>query len=262
MTEPKTTLLLESDLIPDARLREGDVDAFRHRPIAARVAELASVATPPTNIALFGPWGSGKSSFFELLRSELTAVDPSVRVVHYDAWKYGGAALKRNFISSVAHQLGIEDDDSSEKRRRFHGGLHEQRRTVRIDPAELWRDGKRERLAGPLLIAAVVAAIGLIAVAALRSWLGGDGFHEALGDLAPGYGSSMFAITFTLASALRILESARVEVEQAVPSADDEFSKLFNDLVEPDAGTQTEQTRVRPRSTPPVSPRQPWHRWQ
>lgn len=59
-------VLTGAGLISDSALRDGDGDAFRHQPIAARAVELAVSAAAPVNIALFGPWGSGKSSFYTL----------------------------------------------------------------------------------------------------------------------------------------------------------------------------------------------------
>src|SRR5687768_6101507 len=104
--QPKLTA---EDLIPDVRLRAASDDAFRHSAIAAQVAELAACADTPVNIALFGPWGSGKSSFYELVRQKLEDRDKGIRLVRYDAWKFGGASMKRNFLSNAASELGYHE---------------------------------------------------------------------------------------------------------------------------------------------------------
>jgi predicted KAP-like P-loop ATPase len=102
--------LVSGDLIPDRVVRAREEDAFRHQAIAARVADLVTTAEPPFNVALFGPWGSGKSSLAELLREELSERASTTAFVVYDAWKYSGDALKRSFVTEVASSLGVGDD--------------------------------------------------------------------------------------------------------------------------------------------------------
>ncbi|WP_460889049.1 P-loop NTPase fold protein, partial [Promicromonospora xylanilytica] len=93
---------MAEDLVRDAALSRASDDRLNHEPIVGVVADMTLAAEPPVNIALFGSWGSGKSSFFAALGDVLRQRDPSVRVARYDAWKYGGRALKQNFIQSVA----------------------------------------------------------------------------------------------------------------------------------------------------------------
>jgi hypothetical protein len=54
-------ILVAGDLIPDRVLKAAEEDAFSHAAIVGRIAELVTVAEPPLNVVLFGPWGSGKS---------------------------------------------------------------------------------------------------------------------------------------------------------------------------------------------------------
>ena len=106
---PHSNRLVSGDLIPNRVVRARDEDAFRHQAIASRVADLVTTAEPPFNVALFGPWGSGKSSFGELLRQEISERAPSTAFVVYDAWKYSGDALQRSFLTEVASALGVGD---------------------------------------------------------------------------------------------------------------------------------------------------------
>jgi ATPase subunit of ABC transporter with duplicated ATPase domains len=91
-----------ADLILDAALTQAQQDRFDHEAIAGVVADLTLNATPPVDIALFGPWGSGKSTFFGLLNQRISESDQSVKVARYDTSKYGGRALKKHFVGSVA----------------------------------------------------------------------------------------------------------------------------------------------------------------
>jgi len=217
------------DLIPDARLRAGEPDAFRHLPIAARVAELAVHANTPINIALFGPWGSGKSSFFELLRNELAHRDSGIALVRYDAWKYGGGALKRNFISSAATELGMRSGQTDSQR--FHRGLYENRRTVRFDPLQLFRSGEWKSWGTVLFFAALLATVAVLGLAGWTAVFTDRDVTDEVSRLAPGIGTRIGAFVFAIGAALKVLDGAKVEVEQVVPSADEQFAELFRELV-------------------------------
>ncbi len=222
--------LVKDDLIPDARLRAGDVDAFRHLPIAARVAEVAVHAEPPVNIALFGPWGSGKSSFFELLRTELKHRDAGIALVRYDAWKYGGGALKRNFISSAATELGMKA--GKQDAHKFHLGLYESKRTVRFEPTKLFRDDAWKTW---LMVVIVALAFTTVCVAVLATWTAAftdNDSSDEVARLAPGIAARVGALLLALGAALRVLDGAKVEAEQVVPSEDEQFADLFRDLVD------------------------------
>ncbi len=72
------------------------------------MADLIVSIELPTNIALFGSWGSGKSSFAQLLRGCLEAREPRVGLVVYDAWTFEGESLQRNFISACSHSTGAD----------------------------------------------------------------------------------------------------------------------------------------------------------
>lgn len=221
--------LTADDLIPDARLQVASADAFRHQAIAARVADLAVGAGTPLNIALFGPWGSGKSSFFELLRTELEAGDMETRLVRYDAWKYGGAALKRNFLSVAAGELGFKK--SRDSARDFHLGLYESKKSVHFDPKEFVKDG---RWASFLWIVGTIVLLTLaaIAIGAAILSIGDRGFWDEASRLAPRYVSVGMAGLLAVGGAMKFLDGARIESEQSSPSEDEQFADLFGDLVE------------------------------
>lgn len=228
MPNPPSKLTAD-DLIPDARLQVASADAFRHHAIAARVADLAVGAGTPLNIALFGPWGSGKSSFFELLRTELEAADMETRLVRYDAWKYGGAALKRNFLSVAAGELGFKK--SRDSARDFHLGLYESKKSVHFDPREFVKDG---RWASFLWIfgAIVLLTLAAIAVGAAILSIGDRGFWDEAYRLAPRFVSVGMAGLLAVGGAMKFVDGARIESEQSSPSEDEQFADLFGDLVE------------------------------
>ena len=104
--------LVAGDLILDSALKNRKQDKFGHTEIAEIVAELAGRVEMPVNIAVYGPWGSGKSSLFELIKPELKQRIgrdgfPVVKAISYDAWKFSGTPLKRTFITNAADQLEL-----------------------------------------------------------------------------------------------------------------------------------------------------------
>jgi ABC-type transport system involved in cytochrome bd biosynthesis fused ATPase/permease subunit len=110
----ESTMTTGADLILDAALTQAQQDRFDHEAIAGVVADLTLNATPPVDIALFGPWGSGKSSFFGLLNQRISESDQSVKVARYDAWKYGGRA-SRSTSSAVSPSNSVSAATSSSK---------------------------------------------------------------------------------------------------------------------------------------------------
>jgi predicted KAP-like P-loop ATPase len=113
--------LLRDDLVTDRALRDQDADRLDHGPIARRVLDLVTVSDPPVNVALFGAWGAGKSSFATLLEREIKDRELDIRIVNYNAWTFTGESLQRNFISHAAKALGV--DPRSKQGRLYHQGL-------------------------------------------------------------------------------------------------------------------------------------------
>ncbi|MGB7160172.1 MAG: P-loop NTPase fold protein [Tepidisphaeraceae bacterium] len=224
--------LRADDLIPDRALLRGDRDDFRHSAIAQRLADLVTESDTPMNVALFGSWGSGKSSTFELLRRALEARPERVRLVRYDAWKYGGESLQRNFISHAANELGFREKDrrgeAIRENREFHRGLYEKQRRADVD----FRDLSLRRLAPVVLFAAVFALV-LVAfalVAGFASFLTDESFLGQIGTSLPKFLAPAGVVGAIVAVAKGVLDGATVDVEQSQPAADEEFSRVFGIL--------------------------------
>lgn len=150
--------LLEADLIPDGRLADASGDDLEHDAVAAVLADLVSKVQTPANIALFGPWGSGKSSLYGMIAARLEMrADSGVKMIRYDAWKFGGHSLQRNFLSHVAEELELKDRHIS----RIHGATE----TSRL------RLGRFLRRNWGSLVVALLLAFGLAAGwAFLSAW--------------------------------------------------------------------------------------------
>ncbi len=221
--------LTKADLVSDRALRSGDPDRFNHEAIALRVADLVAEAETPVNVALFGPWGSGKSSIFELLRRALDSREPAVALVRYDAWKYGGQSLQRNFISHVATELGFSGASDDATTRRFHQGLYERRRAVFLDFARLRHVARvlATWIAITFTIAVVVSSL-LIGIASL---LTKESFLGQIAQTLPGLLTASAILSPIVATAKAILDGASIEVEEGEPTADEQFTNRFHELL-------------------------------
>jgi hypothetical protein len=81
---------------------------------------LKDKTVPPMVIGIYGPWGSGKSTFMELVKNKLDSQaiksdgrvrvnEPRLITVHYDAWAYADAPkLWAGLIAKIAGELDKE----------------------------------------------------------------------------------------------------------------------------------------------------------
>jgi hypothetical protein len=224
-SQQASTMSAGSDLILDTALREAGQDRFDHEAIARIVADLTLNATPPVNIALFGPWGSGKSSIFGLLNERLSGSGRAVKVARYDAWKYGGRALKKHFVGSVAEQLDLGGDD-------YERGLAHDQEVVRLDLWAWARENKRSLFVGAGL--AIGIALVWFFLVSLCVWAVDrhGGFGSATKVAVTSVGTVLSLSFAALLFGPKILESAVVKVKEAAPETDDEFAKSFKCLVD------------------------------
>lgn len=216
---------MAEDLVRDAALSRASDDRLNHEPIVGVVADMTLAAEPPVNIALFGSWGSGKSSFFAALGDVLRQRDPSVRVARYDAWKYGGRALKQNFIQSVAEQLGAKDAD-------FTKGVTQDQDKSELDLAGYVGRNWIQLLLG-LLLALAVALLWL-AIVTGGAWLvdRDAGLSVALRAGIAGVGSVLSIALAAILIGPKVMESAVVKVSTPAPQTDDQFADRFTRLVQ------------------------------
>jgi hypothetical protein len=77
-------------------------DPFAHRDLAVALGSTLSQARAPFTVGLFGPWGSGKSS---VLLDVPKHLGRDCAWVTFDAWRYDGDTLRRNFLRELAEDL-------------------------------------------------------------------------------------------------------------------------------------------------------------
>lgn len=206
-------------------------DTLGHSMIARQVAELATTSTGYVNIAVFGPWGAGKSSLFALVERALpkTVGGLGVEAVYFDAWKHAGPDFSVNFLTSLVAKKSVDE------REKVARSLFETRKTLSL-PFGLarlmwgWR----------IVVLAVFFILMLGGIPAL--WTCWEAVRDGLtldltgwltilvgnirGWLALGLGGTVLLLVGTVA-----VELTRVTVEETAPSHIVQFTAIFDQLV-------------------------------
>jgi len=99
-TEPAADLESVATFLPDEPLASTakDLAEFGHGGVAETLAAVVRRCDPPFTIALYGSWGTGKSSVVELLRGKL---DPTIPTVVIDVWKFQDDSLRRTVLKEL-----------------------------------------------------------------------------------------------------------------------------------------------------------------
>jgi hypothetical protein len=217
--------LRPEDLIVDRALQAADRDALDHRPVADRVAELVATSETPLNVALFGAWGSGKSSFAHLIEDSLERY-PGVKLVTYNAWTFEGESLQRSFISGVATVLGMIEEGSKDYIQ-FHSGLYEHSRSARLN---LTRDafGKLGVIVG---VVAGAVLVFLAAVVAMIAYVAGEDVLKQVVAAIPSLLPATAVTALLVTGVQQLVAGARVDVDTSAPTQE-QFRQKFRTLVE------------------------------
>ncbi|MEU9271796.1 P-loop NTPase fold protein [Streptomyces sp. NPDC048251] len=220
MATPTGDWLSRADLIQDSEVNTPADDRLAHLHVAEQLQHLVLSVPMPTNVAVWGPWGSGKSGVANLLKQRIDRRD-GTRFVRFDAFKYAENPLRRNFIIAVATELGITDPQ-------FHAHLYSGKVTAEFS---FTAKHARQLLWMYLRMFALVCGVSLVAVALLSGARGGpfwSGFTSMAGaairaGLAPA----------ALLTSLGVLVSRTLTTEHKVDAAhsDEEFERIFDKLV-------------------------------
>jgi energy-coupling factor transporter ATP-binding protein EcfA2 len=213
--------LLDNELVDDRSLEAFDGDSFGHGDFVRELAGVVLQASAPANIALFGAWGSGKSSIANLLKKQLPPKNSEVRFVVFDASKYAEAPLRRHFISQVAHGLDIKDSD-------YHDGLYTgvETRDVKFRPGEF---GK---LTGAFLIAVLLTLLVLVAIASGVAALQVGDFEPNWSRNVKDYLLATLPVAAVITAFIKLAgDGFHLKTTKTAPSGDEEFERVFKELV-------------------------------
>jgi hypothetical protein len=220
--------LQSGELIDDEALTRAGDDAFRLGDFVDELVALCERASAPVNVALFGAWGSGKSSLANLLEQRFRqGKSGAVVFARFDAFKYAGIALRRHLLSQLAESLGADG-------KKYGEDLYKSRNT---NSYEMPRRDAFLRFVRLLLVALVAVGAVLAGAAAIVGLASDTGAHGAFGPafrqtLKAGVPSLLFASGLVGTLLLIAGKTFTVESTQAPPSTDEQFGRLFAALVD------------------------------
>lgn len=215
-----------------------DQDEFRHRDFADQLAVLAVTVPTPANIALYGPWGSGKTGVGNLVAERLKQQDfkndhhgLNVKFARFDAFKYAETPLRRHFLSQVSDQL-LGKKDAAE----FREGLYHSEVTSRINFDRLKSFKVIVAFLLILGLGLVLAGLAAVVAAGIAVWASGEG-DPGFVDRALSFFSSAVGFSFAPAAVLGGLfalagNTLPVSRTKASPSSDEQFEDQFSSLLE------------------------------
>lgn len=221
-------VLSKADLIPDAALPDSVRDALKHDAVARVVADLVRKVDTPANVALFGPWGSGKSSLYGMIEERIKKDRQGTALVRYDAWKFGGNSLHRNFLAHVTDKLNLTERDLA----RVNGTTETSRLRLGL---YLWRNKGSLGIAFAVALFVGTAWMLLSALAANKWGVGVTApieYKPALGKALPSSGVVFGAVIAGLLLSNQSLASA-VEKRTKPPLQEaDQFFAAFEKMME------------------------------
>ena len=101
----------------DAPVQDPAQDRFDREPFARRVARTLTRRRDSSSmvLAIYGPWGDGKTTVLNFIRKFLSE-DPSVVYVTFNPWRLEGEdALLRGFFSTLADALDARLTSTTQK---------------------------------------------------------------------------------------------------------------------------------------------------
>jgi choline dehydrogenase-like flavoprotein len=227
-------------LVPDRALEKPGEDLLNHRALVSQLVRLVMEVDASVSIALFGPWGSGKSSVGKFLQNELAKHGrglsaPIVRFVRYDAWRFAGVSLQRSFITEAAHELGLSEA-------RYHSLLYQDLRTAGVNARRLLRALSVGALIFPVVLAFCVAL--LVGVAVLVSFTTSRGPLAEIAHQAPTLLPAATLVALFTAVLRPFLDAGAYQRQEAAPTAAEQFRRTFERLID-DALKRARKSRPR-----------------
>ncbi|MEM9033815.1 MAG: P-loop NTPase fold protein [Actinomycetota bacterium] len=225
---------IRDDIVDSSVVRDPQSDRFGHQHFAEEIGDLVTSVDTPASIALFAPWGSGKSSLGELLRAWLSD-NGNVPFVRYDAFKYAEVPLRRHFLSQVAEQIDPKWLENA--------NLYDEETQARFQTPS-WKTWGR--VVAVLASTFTVATAAITLLAALAAWaimlLSEADYTDTLGGVLDGWLPQTTLITVVIGSVLAIAGRVlTIDRTTSSPSSDEQFERLFRDLV---SGPVTKYGRV------------------
>jgi KAP family P-loop domain len=202
-----------------------ELDAFGHREYATALVNAVRAVPSPFTLGLFGAWGTGKSTVLtEVGRRVSEELDGLVAYASFDAWRYEGDSLRREFIREVATDLDSAKQLSSgfdveEHLKPFHADLGK----TQVAKIQFSCDA---------VLPAVVAAAGVFSLLVLAAFLvplAGFSHTTALNVILALLGPTLAFVLLTLN---RVIVPPPIQETLRRYEAPEQFAKNFAELLE------------------------------
>lgn len=209
------------EFIEDRSIESSADDSFRHEDVVDELADLALRGPAPSNIALFAPWGTGKSGIAKLLRPKIEAAGQ--RFVYFDAFKHKDTPLRRSFLRTATAELRPKKVDEVDER--LFG--REVKQTL---------DGQAVRRLAKWIVFGVSGALVLTAIVSwVLACLKPGPFNEDFPELFTSTGGVMALVGALVGVALTTIASGLSITKTSTPVAeDDQFEHEFEKLLDGD----------------------------
>jgi hypothetical protein len=196
-------------------------DAFGHRDYTEALVSIITDKRPPPTVGVFGPWGVGKSTIIGGIQDRLAGGETAF--VYFDAWRYEGDSLRRQFLLDAANQL--------KKDGRLKGAYspQDELRELHVDTQKIDESlgFSKARLRRAVLIGLGFAAIAalLVVLGVFKSVLAGSFGQTVLASLAA------FTVgTFATLLSQTVVVNANTATVRALRDPD-RFAAKFTDLL-------------------------------
>lgn len=218
-------------LIAKGRRLTTNDDTLGHIGIARQISDIARLSKGQENIAVFAPWGAGKSSLFALIDQELKDRNMDDKAptrfyaISFDASTTAGKDFSVNFLSEVSRGI------SKSAGRKAQRDLFQSRRSLEIPfgpqgLSRFWRFFI-------LLAVALFLLVGLPYFYTGQSthWTFADDWFDSLVKNIIGWFSYAVSGTVVLALVTFASDFLQVTVEEASPNHFTQFRRIFDSIV-------------------------------
>jgi hypothetical protein len=198
---------------------KGDSDAFGHMDYATAVTSIVLDAEPPFTLGLFGPWGLGKTTIIEEVGSQLRG---KAAFVYFDAWRYEGDALRRQFLRDLAKQLHKDEAD-----------FDPEKQLKDLEESRSWKDDRFSGFRGTSLLEAGIRAViaGVFVLVLLRA-VGATALRDQHGTLRDSVISAAVAlILFAITPLTQMVRVTEETVTRSRLEDPEHFTAKFEDLL-------------------------------
>ena len=203
-----------------------NADQFGHREYADAILGALPAFPSPFTLGLFGPWGTGKSTILGDIGSRLNDEEGNdTAMAIFDAWRYEGDSLRREFIREVGDQLvesGAIDEDEYDL-----GGELRQFDFAFTKPGETGWAMDWGALV-PALWAGALALVVILATYFGLPVLGAS--HDTVLDVEKAIIGSLAAIVLVVAN--RVVTPVQVQETRQRIEFPDQFAASFRRLLE------------------------------